>query len=93
MKLGNLLEMPIRIYEKRSKIPGSIFRKYIFLRKKLDGNWPKKFDIEKYIYVNSIVDEEIKNNDSKKNKYYNIVNFNEFNENELFMLIQQDKIK
>jgi len=27
------------------------------------------------------------------NKYYNIVNFNEFNQNELFMLIQQDKIK
>ena len=60
MKLGNLLEMPIRIYEKRSKIPGSIFRNYIFLRKKLDANWPKEFDIEKYIYVNSIVDEEIK---------------------------------
>jgi hypothetical protein len=28
-----------------------------------------------------------------KNKYYNIINFNEFNQNELFMLIQQDKIK
>ena len=27
------------------------------------------------------------------NKYYNIVNLNEFNQNELFMLIQQDKIK
>ena len=26
------------------------------------------------------------------NKYYNIINFNEFNQNELFMMIQQDKI-
>jgi len=27
-----------------------------------------------------------------KNKYYNIINFNEFNQNEIFMMIQQDKI-
>ena len=42
------------------------------------------------------VDEEIKNNDSIKNglnKFYNIMNDKEFNQSEVFMMIQQDKIK
>ena len=42
------------------------------------------------------VDEEIKNNDSIKNglnRFYNIINDEKFNQEELFMMIQQDKIK
>jgi hypothetical protein len=56
----------------------------------------KEIDIYSELEGKIFVDEEIKNNDSiknGKNKYYNIVNLNEFNQNELFMLIQQDKIK
>ena len=57
----------------------------------------KEIEIYSELEGKILVDEEIKNNYSTnsfgKNKYYNIVNFNEFNQNELFMLIQQDKIK
>jgi hypothetical protein len=65
----------------------------------------KEIEIYSELEGKIAVDEEIKNNDSIKsgyelsqdnskrmNKYYNIVNFNEFNQNELFMMIQQDKI-
>jgi len=57
----------------------------------------KEIEIYSELEGKIAVDEEIKNNYSTNsfgmNKYYNIVNFNEFNQNELFMLIQQDKIK
>ena len=56
----------------------------------------KEIEIYSELEGKIAVDEEIKNNDSiknGKNKYYNIVNLNEFNQNELFMLIQQDKIQ
>ena len=42
------------------------------------------------------VDEEIKNNNSIKyglNKFYNVLNENEFKQKEIFMMIQQEKIK
>ena len=60
---------------------------------KIKADIIKEIEIYSELEGKIIVDEEIKNNNSIKNKYYNIVNFNEFNENELFMLIQQDKIK
>lgn len=63
---------------------------------KIKADIIKEIEIYSELEGKITVDEEIKNNDTIKNgmnKYYNIVNFNEFNENELFMLIQQDKIK
>lgn len=42
------------------------------------------------------VDEEIKNNNTIENglnRYYNVINDEKFNQEELFMMIQQDKIK
>jgi len=55
----------------------------------------KEIEIYSELEGKIAVDEEIKKNDSiknGKNKYYNIINFNEFNQNEIFMMIQQDKI-
>ena len=62
---------------------------------KIKSELLKEIEIYSELEGKIVVDEEIKNNDSIKsgmNKYYNIINFNEFNQNELFMMIQQDKI-
>lgn len=72
---------------------------------KIKSELLKEIEIYSELEGKIAVDEEIKNNYSIKNsyglsqdnskgmnKYYNIVNFNEFNQNELFMIIQQDKI-
>lgn len=62
---------------------------------KIKSELLKEIEIYSELEGKIAVDEEIKNNDSIKsgmNKYYNIINFNEFNQNELFMMIQQDKI-
>jgi hypothetical protein len=66
-----------------------------FESEKIKSELLKEIEIYSELEGKIAVDEEIKNNDSIKNgmnKYYNIVNFNEFNQNELFMMIQQDKI-
>lgn len=81
---------------KKREIEGIIDKYYIdFESGKIKSELLKEIEIYSELEGKIVVDEEIKNNDSIKtrmNKYYNIINFNEFNQNELFMMIQQDKI-
>lgn len=81
---------------KKREIEEIIDKYYIdFESGKIKSELLKEIEIYSELEGKIVVDEEIKNNDSIKsgmNKYYNIINFNEFNQNELFMMIQQDKI-
>ena len=57
MRIGNFFEFPIKYFEKLSKNPPIIFPLYLKILGKLNKKWSNNFDIEKYMYVNSIRDE------------------------------------